>query len=228
MKQYLLILIISSLILSCNQKEVQLPETNNRSITEVSDISPIYIFYDEDSGTAEFNRNNMIGTTNWLVNIDKRLTVGQILEHLKYLQDKRGKDGMHKNELARNYFSCSNPDIQNLSFIDFTDVIYHDEPIFEFMKSVPAKDSLSTRTFINFKNERLIDVGRNFAIEEISVTDFVESLKTITSRDDLVDELYLNINADLTFQDYIWIKTKLLELTKDEQIILANDEFIYK
>lgn len=227
MKKYFLILLISSLILSCNQKEVQLPETSNGAITEVNDISPIYIFYDEESGKAEFNRNNMIGTTNWLVNIDKRLSMGQIVEHLKFLQSKRNKDGMHKNELARNYFSCSNPEIQNLSFIDFTEVTFHDEPIFEFMKSRKDADSLMTQTFINFKNERLIDVGRNFAVEEVSVSEFTEAIKTITSRDTLVDKLYLNINADLTFQDYIWIKTVLIELSDDNQILISNNEFIY-
>ena len=45
------------------------------------------MFYTKDTGDIEFNRRNMISTTNWLVNIDKRLTLKQILPHLKYLQD---------------------------------------------------------------------------------------------------------------------------------------------
>lgn len=72
-----LVLLIGLVVLSCNNERVlQLPEVENAEITEVLDISPAYIFYDETQPDSTlFNRKNLIGTTNWLVNVDKRLTL---------------------------------------------------------------------------------------------------------------------------------------------------------
>ena len=106
MNRILLLLLIFTF--SCAERELQLPVTTTNEITEVLDVSPIYMFYDVETGEADFNRNNMISTTNWLVNIDKRLTLKQILPHLQYLQEKRRGDGIHKNENAKNYFTCFN------------------------------------------------------------------------------------------------------------------------
>ena len=227
MKKFLYLFSLCILTFTCTNREVQLPETDSSAIIEVNDISPIYIFYEEENGAADFNRNNMIGTTNWLVNVDKRLTLKNVLEHLQFLQNKRGKDGMHKNELARNYFSCSNPGIQNLAFIDFTGVQYRDQSILEYIRTQPQSDSLTSRVFINYKNERSIDIGKNLSIETIEKEAFLEGLTRIINRDELMDELYLNFNADLTFQEYIWLKSELLKLN-DSLVKVSKDEFIYK
>ena len=113
MKQ-LLFLFTFFLLTSCNKRLVQLPETTNKDITEVIDVSPVYMFYDEETDSVEFNRRNMISATNWLVNIDKRLTLKQILPHLQYLQEKRQGGEKHS---FHNYFTCNNTDLKNLSFI---------------------------------------------------------------------------------------------------------------
>ena len=101
MKRIVLIL-LTALAFSCAERELQLPVTTANDITEILDVSPIYLFYDEATDSVDFNRKNMISTTNWLVNIDRRLTLKQILPHLQYLQEKRRGDGMHKNENAKN------------------------------------------------------------------------------------------------------------------------------
>lgn len=45
----------------------------NASVTEVLDVSPAYVFYDETQPDSVFlNRKNLIISTNWLVNIYKR------------------------------------------------------------------------------------------------------------------------------------------------------------
>ena len=117
MKRIVLIL-LSTFSFSCAERELQLPVITANDITEILDVSPIYMFYDEATDSVDFNRKNMISTTNWLVNIDKRLTLKQILPHLQYLQEKRRGDGMHKNENAKNYFTCFNEDAKSLSFIE--------------------------------------------------------------------------------------------------------------
>ncbi|MEO9076192.1 MAG: hypothetical protein ABI263_02740, partial [Gelidibacter sp.] len=102
----LLLLLLTS---SCNnEKTILLPEIENAEITEVHDISPIYIFYDETkTDSLELNRNNIISTTNWLVNIDKRLTLGQVIPKIVLLQDKKRNAEVHKNENSKNYFTCN-------------------------------------------------------------------------------------------------------------------------
>ena len=149
MKHLFYVLILLSLLSCGSDKIVQLPEIENATITEIHDVSPIYMFFDKETDTIEFNRKNMIGTTNWLVNIDKRLTLKQILPHLQYLQEKRHSDGMHKNENAKNYFTCHDLSINNLGFIEFTDVYYiMDESAEDFIEK-SGKDYV------------LIDIARN-------------------------------------------------------------------
>lgn len=223
-RYFLIILIIT--IFSCEKRLVQLPETDFSAITEPSDISPIYMFYVEEDGSCEFNRNNMIGTTNWLVNIDKRLNLEQILPHLQYLQEKRGKKSMHKNESARNYFSCSNPEIQNLAFIDFTGVTYSDMAITEFISSRSQPDSLP-QCYINFKELDEITIGKNFILKKTDSANLLDDLREQTETDSLPDRIYLNFNAGLSFQDYITIKSELLK-TDSSRVLISDTEFIYK
>lgn len=227
MKTRIFLFISLLCFLSCNKKTVQLPETNSQLITEINDVSPIYFFYNEETQGVEFNRNNMIGTTNWLVNIDKRLSLKQVLPDLLYLQNKRDKDGMHKNDLARNYFTCSNPDILNLAFIDFTKVNYHQESITEFLNSNSIVDSTQVQVYINFKADGKIDIGKNFIIKASEHDSFKNDLMDVISTDELRDFLYLNFSQNVSFQDYISYKSVLLEFDTKE-LEVSHDEFIYK
>ena len=95
MKRIITLLVLTIFLGSCSKKNVLLPETENSNITEIKDVSAAYLFYDETKkDSLEFNRKNLISTTNWLVNIDKRLTLKQILPHLIYLQNKQNKDSV--------------------------------------------------------------------------------------------------------------------------------------
>ena len=227
MKRAFLILSFLIVLISCKKRTVQLPETANKDITEVLDVSPIYMFYDEENDSVDFNRSNMIGTTNWLVNIDKRLTLKQILLHLKYLQEKRNKDGMHKNDAARNYFTCSNPEIQNLAFIDFTDVVYHDEPIIDFITDYYSdQPENKTKLLLNFTESDSLYISDQLSIEGFKKDEIENVLIKKTSETDSSMELFLTFNENLSFQDYIYYKTILLE-AKENNVIINVDEFIY-
>ena len=227
MKRFIIYLLCSVLLISCAEREVQLPESNISEITEIFDVSPIYIFYDEDTGEAEFNRNNMIGTTNWLVNIDKRLKLRQVVPHLIYLQEKRRGDGMHKNEMARNYFSCSNPDILNLSFLDFTEITYHEESITDFMKDATEASSNLIKVFVNLKDDGSVEIGRQFEIINTDREKLVQVLKGLSAKSEQINLVFLNFSAQLSVQDYISIKSSL-HGREDAKLLLSRDEFIYK
>ncbi len=227
MKQLIFTLLFLILLTSCNKKTVLLPETNNKDITEILDVSPVYLFYDETQpDSTEFNRKNMISTTNWLVNIDKRLTLKQILPHLKYLQDKRHGDGMHTNKNAKNYFTCSNPELQNLAFIEFTDVVYHNESSGDYLSKVSnLSDSRNAISIVFNLNDEItfIDSNSKSFISKINSNHLIQSIK---ENDSLENIIYLNFHEDLNYQDYITYKSLLLELDLKHSKI-SNQEFLH-
>ncbi|MBC2845523.1 hypothetical protein [Winogradskyella flava] len=221
MKPYAYLLLIL-LIFNCNNERVlQLPEIENADITEVLDVSPAYIFYDEtEPDSTLFNRKNLIGTTNWLVNVDKRLTLQQAIPHIQYLQNKRKKESMHKNEEAKNYFTCNDTSIGNLGFLEFTDIIYNDDKK-EFLDKqnlcLMTIDSLSNISFstsidlnIQFSKENF-----NYAYNDFIKKEYGDSAKIV-----------LFFKNSMSFQDYISIKSEL-SLLNNGKIIIDNNEFIY-
>ncbi len=219
MKRLFIILLVIILLFSCNKKTVLLPETDTKEITEILDVSPIYIFYDKTKpDSTDFNRKNMISTTNWLVNIDKRLTLKQILPHLQYLQEKRSKDGMHKNENAKNYFTCFNPETQNLAFIEFTNIAFHDKS--------SEKYSSENSIVIDFNTDNeiiILNPNTNKIILKTEADYLLNSIEEVVTLGNII---YLNFNKNLSFQDYITYKSLLLHLDINN-VTLSNDEFIY-
>jgi hypothetical protein len=61
-------------------------------------ISPIYIFLEQRKDTlAEVNRKNSIISTNWILNVDKRLPLRLVIpEIMKLQQKKREEKKAHK------------------------------------------------------------------------------------------------------------------------------------
>lgn len=224
MKQIIVIAIVI-LSLSCTEKIVHLPETTNKDIIEILDVSPIYMFYDEETDSIEFNRRNMISTTNWLVNIDKRLTLKQILPHLQYLQEKRHGDGMHKNENARNYFTCNNTDLKNLSFIDFTNINFQTHFNEESDSDFLSENYLG---IVRFNSLELIEIKIDYEehtdIEEYSFNSLFNEINELVKSRKLT--IKLSFNSKLSFQEYITIKSKLLTIKSDNLEILS-DEIIF-
>lgn len=221
MKQLIILFFTVFLFTSCNEKIVQLPETTNKDITEVLDVSPVYMFYDEETDSVEFNRRNMITATNWLVNIDKRLTLKQILPHLQYLQEKRDGNGMHGN-----YFTCNNTDLKNLSFIEFTDVVYHGESSGDYLSKVSdLSDSTNIITIEFNPNDDITIINPNSEsfVTKTNLKNLKASFKEI---DSLKNIIYLNFYEGLSFQEYISYKSLFLELDL-KQAKFSNQEFLH-
>ena len=221
----LVLSIVPIIIFSCGkEKTVQLPEIQNAEITEVTDVSPVYMFYDVETDSIEFNRKNMISTTNWLVNIDKRLTLKQVLPHLQYLQEKRHGNSMHKNDNARNYFTCNDTLRNNLGFIDFTDVDFTQTENGTIDFSI---DIQVLTTFIRFEDLETIKIQSN-DLEDI-ITGLNE-LKSVFKKYSLNSShqrtIVLAFNHKLSFQDYITFKS-LISSLNNEFISISNSEFIY-
>ena len=69
------LIVLMFFLFSCgNEKALLLPEISHSEISEIQDVSHAYLFYDEtQKDSVELNRKNLISTTNWLINVDKRL-----------------------------------------------------------------------------------------------------------------------------------------------------------
>ena len=219
-------------LFSCNnEKTLRLPEIMYADTNEVLDVSHAYIFYDESKpDSLELNRKNLIGTTNWLINVDKRLTLDQAIPQVRFLQDKKRSAKMHKNDAAKNYFTCSDSSIKNLGFIEFTDVVYK---TYEEEKDLELNNKPNTlKIFINSMDNIIIDSFENSS-EQTSktiikaLTSRIDSLKAIKEIDKSSDPyiIYFIYNKRLNFQNYISIKS-LFKDFKLESATISKNEFI--
>ena len=120
-------LVFLFLLFSCGNKEdIFLPKSNVTIVSNVVDHSPIYIFFRTKGKDtlAEVNRKNSIISTNWILNIDKRLPLRLVIPEVMKLQEKKRNEVAHKNELAENYYSYADSIGKNMAFLPFTKVYY--------------------------------------------------------------------------------------------------------
>ena len=208
----LVIILLFLIVFSCgNEKILQLPEINQTEITEILDVSAAYLFYDETKpDSIELNRKNLISTTNWLVNVDKRLTLDQAIPSIVFLQNKKRDAQIHKNEAARNYFTCHYTKINNLGFIDFTDVYYHQEKLEDYLKSQ------------NIKNFKVLNLNS----DSIIFNKRVVTIKELTELDSTKTKVFLSFDKNISLQKYISYKEQLIKLDST-QLNIDNNEFIY-
>ena len=230
MKQFITIVFIIVLFSCGPEKSVLLPEIQNAKITEIKDVSPAYIFYDETKAdSVELNRKNLIISTNWLVNIDKRLKLKQALPSILKLQNKKRNAKMHKNENARNYYTCNDTSIKNLGFIDFTDIIYHKESSWDYYSKISSIQT-APKIHLSVLANNTIEIITDFYDSKILKTtekDFFKEIDDLAPNSTtLKTEIILSFNKNLSFQNYISIKSLLKEI-KSKNITISPDEFIY-
>ena len=208
----LVIILLFLIVFSCgNEKILQLPEINQTEITEILDVSAAYLFYDETKpDSIELNRKNLISTTNWLVNVDRRLTLDQAIPSIVFLQNKKRDAQIHKNEAARNYFTCHYKKINDLGFIDFTNVYYHLEDLEDYLKT----QNIKSFKVLNLNSDNITFNNRVVTVKELSE---IDSTKT---------KVFLSFDNHISFQKYIGYKEQLIKLDST-QLIIDNNEFIY-
>lgn len=227
MKKLFLFTIIT-LIFSCvEEKVIQLPEITYTDISEIHDVSPGYLFYNEEEADGvELNRKNLIVTTNWLINVDKRLTLEQVIPHITFLQEKK-RDSSHKNDSAKNYFTCNNTSKSNLGFMEFTEVIYHQKTFLEYVEPNSGLD-FSNKMKIVFNNSE--DISVEYPLFDLDVlvlnqSNFQSQIQKFRTNETAPVELILCFNQNTTFQDYISFKSMVSTLNV-KNISISNNEFI--
>ena len=196
-------LIVVFVFFSCGNKEdVFLPKAATSIVKNVDDLSPIYIFFRTKGKDtlAEVNRKNSIISTNWILNIDKRLPLGLVIPEVIKLQKKKREEKAHKNEKAENYYSYADTIGKNLAFISFTNVFYKMEK------------PIGTVIYFNKNNEITTN---NSIIENV---DFKKYLMELPK--DKLNEVAFCFDKEMSYGTYIqnkiFIESLILPKTKME------------
>jgi hypothetical protein len=181
-------LVIFFVLFSCGNKEaILLPKSNVTIVSDIKDHSPIYIFFRTKGKDtlAEVNRKNSIITTNWILNIDKRLPLRLVIPEVMKLQEKKRNEVVHKNELAENYYSYADSIGKNMAFLPFTKVYYKmGKPMSSFIVYFSKKNEIfvdgipSTREeliqFLNSFKDKTKMIRFGFA-EEMSYGTYIQN-----------------------------------------------------
>jgi hypothetical protein len=205
-------LILVFLLLSCGNKEdILLPKSNLTIISDVKDHSSIYIFFRTKGKDtlAEVNRKNSIISTNWILNIDKRLPLRLVIPEVMKLQEKKRSEVAHKNELAENYYSYADSIGKNLAFLPFTKVYYKMEKpksggfLIYFKKGndivLVNKNQLKKDEVLDYVHRRMNDISKNIPIfqpqiilffdENMSFQEYIQNKILIQKLDSYNDEV---------------------------------------
>lgn len=204
-------LIILFLMLSCGNKEaILLPKSNVTVVSNVVDHSPIYIFFRTKGKDtlAEVNRKNSIISTNWILNIDKRLPLRLVIPEVMKLQEKKRSEVAHKNELAENYYSYADSIGKNMAFLPFTKVFYK------------MGKPLNGGYIFYFKKESDLVLVDNIEIKKSDVLNYLYSFNF-----EVNTKILLLFDKNMSFEEYLQTKILIRELDKFNKEV--PKEFIY-
>ena len=220
MKPIIIFCLVLVLISCGKDKVILLPEIQHAEISKIDDLSVAYLFYDETQpDSLELNRKNLISTTNWLVNVDKRLTLKQAIPKIKFLQEKK-ENSSHKKENTKNYFTCNDTSIKNLGFIEFTDIVYNTENDKGEIKS----ENTNSITVVNLNH---ITIFTSHGSEyKTNITNFVNVFNEKFYGDEKNSNICLSFSNKLLFQDYITFKS-ILSKSDVNNVGISNHESIF-
>lgn len=209
------ILLTAFLLFSCGKKEdVLLPKSNITIVKDVQDHSPIYIFFKvEGKDTiAELNRKSAIISTNWILNIDKRLPLKLVIPQVMKMQDKKRNEKMHQNEESENYYSYADSVGKNLAFLPFTKVFY-------------KMEIANNRSQLYFKKNGIIQYTnkKDYYFPKNDLPKFLDSLIINPKA-----QITFSFDKNMSYGEYIQYKTFLEKLElKEKSLVFINKEEEY-
>lgn len=227
MKNLLAIILALLFLNSCNKENVEPVKTDVSVMTEVLDHSPVYMFFRAENKDTliEVNTKNVISTTNWVFNVDKRLPLNLVIPEITELQ-KRKKQASHKSAAAINVYSYTDSIKKSLSFLPFTDVQYKFGSDFSkfYIKDNGSLYMDYNNVTVNFNKDNKITVDGS----DVERSDFVAFIKDFA---DFMSAgkttiIHLNFDKRLLFDQYIQNKILAWQLTSDK-IQLSSYEFVY-
>lgn len=227
MKNYLfLIALFSVFLFGCKNKSLQLAEVPTANITHIIDHSPAYISINLKDSSANLNRKNLISTTNWILHIDKNLSLAKVVPHLRFLYQKRYSKSMHSNAQAETYFSVSNAAIKKISFLRADSLKIMPNNLFSknYVTDHPEEHMPLHTLRINFGRDRNTTID-GIAIPTEEVLSYIIEQKDF-SAPNKTTRIYANFEETLNFQDFI-NGYYLLQKLNTPKIEISKRFFIY-
>lgn len=222
----LTIILLAFLMLGCAKKELKIPTLAEKGIQELQNHSQVWLFFEvkNNDTIAVVNRKNTISTTHWIYNIDKRLPLKAIIPSIIMLQDKHA-NSMHSEKGMLDYFSYSDTISKRLSFLEFDGVTFQTIGVLpkNFMEE-------NTSKYLNYNNINLILDQNKVQINSIE-TDHSNFKNELVALLALPSEgkkymLHLNFNRNLFYQDYLFYRTIIHNLSNNN-ILINQNEFIF-
>lgn len=179
MKKCILLVIVLATFIACDKKELKVPKVAMQGEEEIQNNTAIWMFYGEN-GKVEVNEKNRISSTNWFFNIDKKLTLNEVIPEVIRLVSRHNKKSPHNTKSMSNYFTYINSINNHLSFHKFDSINYkilHRNELRQF-----SGDTLALEVDLSILE--LPDINKNTIIQPI-------------------------FNSEITFQKYMEAKALL-------------------
>lgn len=220
LKKYtMLCLLCLMLVVSCQKKAIQLPVIPISGISEIQNHSSIWIFAEKVDGkiVPRLNKNNKILNTHWIFNIDRHLSMGQVLPLLIQMQENKNKDSMHKKEGMKSYFSYADTAENQISLIPFPQTNFQTRPS-------PITDDLKTNNdpcsvLLEIKGDEVLFDRQILSLETCIAA--LEQRESCTSPDEL--KIVLAYSSDTSYQQYLQVKSFL----HSREIACGPIEYLY-
>lgn len=222
----LTLIFLTFLMVGCAKKELKIPTLAEKGIQELHNHSQVWLFFEvkNNDTVAVVNRKNTISTTHWIYNIDKRLPLKAIIPSIVKLQDKHA-NSMHSEKGMFDYFSYSDTITKKLSFLKFDGVTFGTIDVLpkNFMEENASNHP-------NYNHINLIFNRNKVKINELETDNpnFKNELVALLAlpSEGKKSMLHLNFNKNLFYQDYLFFRTIIHNLS-NENILINKNEFIF-
>jgi hypothetical protein len=124
---------------------------------------------------------------------------------------------VHKNENAKNYFTCNDTSIGNLGFLEFTDTYY-------LMDGKSVQDDANELCHVIISSMSDIEIlSLSNVIYSANEKNLLDTLHKVFAEDDDLKTVVLRFSKTLSFQDYISIKSTLMSYSE----VISNKEILF-
>jgi len=193
--------------MSCHPTDVKIPVNNNHGLQEIWDNSRIYVLFDNKAGdtVANVKLGQTITATHWLVAIDKRLKMKQLIKPINKILKKRHKKSIHSKEGMHAYFTFLDSLQKKVSFIDFDSInimpeYFTSKKYFEqYPKAEPHRKKLH---LLIYPGKILLNDSIEFAgFDKKQIWDSINKITRQTN--DAPFRLYLNTEKNVFFDKFL-------------------------
>jgi hypothetical protein len=196
---------------------VELPQIPADGLTRITNHSQIWVFldYDRQNIKAEVNKNNIISSTHWIINMDKKLPMHEIVPVLETIKNKRGNKSIHYVEGMKTYLSYSNTKSKNISLyeIDSTQYLVMDKLNYTELMSHYKTD---TNIYIN---ETSFLLNNKIYPSKLFDKSLLESLPNIP--------IHFFMDGNISYQNYLEKRVLLKKYAPQETVIDKTEYVIY-